>query len=86
MTTLNCLTLVSQVIEHGKPGKTLMVAGDGIHYDTEMEFLVVRLCPKHKDKLAKGANYTLSMNYVGNLTDQLRGLYRSTYKEDGVEK
>ncbi|EFX67104.1 hypothetical protein DAPPUDRAFT_302210 [Daphnia pulex] len=76
-----------KVFEQGnKPGKTLMVASDGIHYDTDMEFLVIRLCPKHKDKLAKGANYTLSMNYVGNLTDQLRGLYRSTYKEDGVEK
>lgn len=76
-----------KVIEQGKSGgKTLMVASDGIHYDIEMEFLVIRLCPKHKDKLVKGANYTLSMNYVGNLTDQLRGLYRSTYKEDGVEK
>jgi aminopeptidase N len=61
-----------------------MVARDGIHYDTDMEFLVIRLIDK--DKLAKGANYTLSMNYVGNLTDGRRGLYRSTYKEDGVEK
>ncbi|XP_046438221.1 aminopeptidase N-like [Daphnia pulex] len=74
-----------KVIEQGKPaGKTLTVASDGIHYDTDMEFLIIRL--KDKDKLAKGANYTLSMNFVGNLTDQLRGLYRSTYKEDGVEK
>ena len=64
--------------------KLLMV--DGIDYDKEMEFLVVRLCPKHKVKLAKGTNYTLSMNFIGNLTDQLRGLYRSTYKEDGVDK
>ena len=73
------------MIEQGKPGgKTLTVASDGIHYDTDMEFLIIRL--KDKDKLAKGANYTLSMNFVGNLTDQLRGLYRSTYKEDGVEK
>jgi aminopeptidase N len=73
------------VIEQGKPGgKTLTVASDGIHYETDMEFLIIRL--KDKDKLAKGANYTLSMNFVGNLTDQLRGLYRSTYKEDGVEK
>ena len=64
--------------------KLLMV--DGIDYDKEMEFLVVRLCPKHKVKLAKGTNYTLSMNFIGNLTDQLRGLYRSTYKEDGVDR
>ena len=64
---------------------------DGIHYDEEMEFLVVRLSSKHETsapniKLAKGNNYTLSMNFIGNLTDQLRGLYRSTYKEDGVDK
>ena len=65
-------------------GKSLMV--NGISYDTDMEFLIVRLCPKHKVKLAKGTNYTLSMSFTGNLTDQLRGLYRSTYKEDGVEK
>ncbi|XP_032798753.2 aminopeptidase N [Daphnia magna] len=74
------------VMEHGKTMKTLMVASDGIHYDTEMEFLVIRLCPKHKDKLSKGTNYTLSMSFVGHLTDQLRGLYRSTYKEDDIEK
>lgn len=58
---------------------------DGIEYDNEMEFLIVKLCPKH-GKLAKGDNYTLTMSFSGNLTDQLRGLYRSTYKEDGVEK
>ena len=59
---------------------------DGIHYDEEMEFLVVRLSSCHKVKLAKGAKYTLSMNFIGNLTDQLLGLYRSTYKEDRVDK
>lgn len=59
---------------------------DGIEYNTEMEFLIVRLSPKQKVKLIKGTNYTLSMSFAGNLTDQLRGLYRSSYKEDGVEK
>ena len=68
----------------GSTNKLLMV--DGIHYDEEKEFLVVRLSSKHKVKLAKGTNYTLSMNFIGNLDDELRGLYRSTYKEDGVDK
>ena len=77
------MEFASQVMDRSTK-KLLMV--DGIDYDKEMEFLVVRLCPKHKVKLAKGTNYTLSMNFIGNLTDQLRGLYRSTYKEDGVDK
>lgn len=59
---------------------------EGVEYDTELEFLIVRLCPEHKVKLIKGTNYTLSMSFTGNLTDQLRGLYRSSYKEDGIEK
>ena len=77
------MEFASQVMDRSTK-KLLMV--DGIDYDKEMEFLVVRLCPKHKVKLAKGTNYTLSMNFIGTLTDQLRGLYRSTYKEDGVDK
>ena len=77
------MEFASQVMDRSTK-KLLMV--DGIDYDKEMEFLVVRLCPKHKVKLAKGTNYTLSMNFIGNLTDQLRGLYRSTYKEDGVDR
>lgn len=74
----------AQVIDGSRTNETLMVSG--IEYDTELEFLIIRLCQMHKVKLAKGTNYTLSMSFVGNLTDQLRGLYRSTYKEDGVEK
>ena len=77
------MEFASQVMDRSTK-KLLMV--DGIDYDKEMEFLVVRLCPKHKVKLAKGAKYTLSMNFIGNLTDQLLGLYRSTYKEDRVDK
>lgn len=74
-----------QVTEHGKNDNAVLMV-DGIEYDKEMEFLTVKLCPKHKIKLIKGRNYTLSMNFVGNLTDQLKGLYRSSYNEDGVEK
>ena len=73
--------LTKQVTEHGKTDNAVLMV-----YDKEMEFLIVKLCPKHKTKLNKGRNYTVSMNFVGNLTDQLKGLYRSSYTEDGVEK
>ena len=54
----------------------------GIDYDTKLEFLIVRL----DHKLTKGSNYTLSMDFLGNLTDRLKGFYRSNYKEDGETK
>jgi len=73
------------VTEHGKNDNAVLMV-DAIEYDKEMEFLIVKLCPKHKIKLNKGRNYTVSMSFVGNLTDQLKGLYRSSYTEDGVEK
>ena len=59
-----------------------MVAG--IEYDTETEFLIVQL--KQKVKLRKGFNYVLLMTFVGRLNDELRGFYRSSYIEDGVER
>ena len=72
----------SQVTE--SCGKELRV--DGIDYDVEKEFLIVRLDPKNVGKLTIGSNYTLSMDFIGKLADKLEGLYRSTYKENGVEK
>lgn len=69
--------------EQGETNKEIRI--EGIDYDVEKEFLIIRLDPQHS-KLINGTNYTLSMNFVGQLTDQLRGLYRSTYKENGVEK
>lgn len=57
-----------------------------VEYDEDLEFMIVRLCPKHGGKLVKGHNYTLSMNYRFNMTDELKGFYLSRYKEDGVEK
>ncbi len=74
---------MDQVIEQGRTaGKTLLV--DGIDYEVAKEFLVVRLSSEHK--LAKRANYTLSMNFVASLSDASAGLFRSAYMEDGVER
>lgn len=57
-----------------------------IEYDNDLEFLIVRLCPKHGGKLVKGRNYTLTMNYHFNMNDELKGFYLSKYKEGNVEK
>ena len=74
----------SQVTEQRGTDKELAI--DGIDYDIEAEFLIIRLSPQNVGQLIEGTNYTLSMDFVGNLNDELRGLYRSTYKEDGIEK
>lgn len=74
-----------RLVHHGKKEHSLTV--DDVEYDTSLEFLIVRLSQKGgRHKLAKGVNYTLSMDFVGNLTDRLKGLYRSSYKENGEEK
>jgi len=58
-----------------------------IKYETELGFLVIPLGSKgSKQKLSKGLNYTLSMEFVGELNDKLKGFYRSSYTEEGVEK
>lgn len=73
------------LIQHGKVDQN--VAVDSIRYNTELEFLTVQLGQKGgKLKLVKGLNYTLSMDFVANLTDSLKGFYRSSYQENGVEK
>lgn len=59
----------------------------GIENDVGRDFLIIRLGAKYKTiKLKKGHRYTLSMSFVAQLTDELRGLYRSSYKEDGVTR
>ncbi|XP_027211488.2 aminopeptidase N [Penaeus vannamei] len=52
-------------------------------YDNYREFYIA-----HLDKeLQQGEKYVLSMEFLGYLNDQLRGFYRSSYKdEDGKEK
>lgn len=36
--------------------------------------------------LEVGSNYTLNINFIGKLNDDMEGFYRSNYFEDGVEK
>ncbi|XP_042234819.1 aminopeptidase N-like [Homarus americanus] len=52
-------------------------------YDNKREFYIAHL----NKKLAKGKKYVLSMEFNGTLNDQLKGFYRSSYKDtDGYEK
>jgi hypothetical protein len=37
-------------------------------------------------ELTAGSNYTVSINFVGKLNDDMEGFYRSNYFEDGEEK
>jgi len=34
------------------------------------------------EELIKGERYTLQMEFLGYFNDQLRGFYRSTYRDD----
>lgn len=63
-------------------------AGPGIRvkrhqYDHDRQFYIAQL----EQQLEKSKKYVLSMQFLGYLNDQLRGFYRSTYKdEDGSDK
>ncbi|XP_037790314.1 uncharacterized protein LOC119585704 [Penaeus monodon] len=52
-------------------------------YDHDRQFYIAQL----EQQLEKSKKYVLSMQFLGYLNDQLRGFYRSTYKdEDGSDK
>ena len=69
-----------QVTEKNQINTKLLL--NGIDFDNDVEFLIIN----PKAKLVKGRNYTLSMSFIGNLNDQLKGFYRSSYMEDGIER
>ncbi|KAM9408324.1 aminopeptidase N-like [Pholidichthys leucotaenia] len=46
------------------------------------EYLVIQL----QSKLVEGASYFLHTQFLGELADDLEGLYRSEYMDDGVKK
>ncbi|XP_047471492.1 aminopeptidase N-like [Penaeus chinensis] len=51
------------------------------NYDPVRQFYVART----EEELTKGETYTLQMEFLGYLNDQLRGFYRSTYKDNNGE-
>merc|ERR550534_2568521 len=52
------------------------------NYDVPRQFFIV----KAKTDLVQGKTYTLSIKYVGNLNDLMKGFYRSSYTDTNGEK
>jgi hypothetical protein len=50
---------------------------DGFGYDEKRDFFIVFL----KTPLNSGGSVLLSIDYLGNLNDQLSGFYRSSYTD-----
>ena len=49
---------------------------------TQREIITIHL----KKQLVVGRKYKISMKFISILNDELRGFYRSTYEENGVQK
>lgn len=54
-----------------------LLAIDGFGYDEKRDFFIVFL----KTPLSVGASVLLSVDFLGNLNDQLSGFYRSSYTD-----
>ena len=55
----------------------------GHEFDEDREFYILKL----GKKIEKGNHYQISIDFVSELNDELRGFYRSTYKDkDGNEE
>lgn len=67
------------LISSGRDSATIV----GHEYDLEKEFYVLHLA---EELGSSDASYTLSMTFQSELLNDLRGLYYSTYEEDGVTK
>ena len=55
---------------------------DGHYLDPERDFLVVKM----RKPLSAGSNYTLGIEFVSKLSEELSGFYRSTYTDDDGKK
>ena len=51
-------------------------------YDKEREFYIARL----SQTLKPGQKYVIKINFVANLNDNLKGFYRSVYKDLTTDK
>lgn len=65
-----------QVFNQNAGSSAPRVAGQS--EDKDRQFLIIHL----DGSLQRGQNYTVAMNFVGELTDDLTGLYLSSYMRD----
>ena len=61
--------------EHGDPNLKERIAIKTVSYDSEKEFVVIRLASKMEDNRRYGVHF----NYRGKLSKGLKGFYRSDY-------
>ena len=54
----------------------------GYGFDKDREFYTLKL----EKKITKGNVYRVAMNFVSELNDELKGFYRSTYKNDNGDE
>ena len=74
-----------KVNEFSSPGNEKQGTIDivGHEFDEDREFYILKL----GKKIEKGNHYQISIDFVSELNDELRGFYRSTYKDkDGNEE
>ena len=74
-----------KVNEFSSPGNEKQGTIDivGHEFDEDREFYILKL----GKKIEKGNVYRVSIDFVSELNDELRGFYRSTYRDkDGNEE
>ncbi|CAL8357504.1 unnamed protein product [Lota lota] len=77
----NNLTLLGLNVTDLDSGK-LLPYSNYLQYDDWTHFLEVQM----SDALTEGRNYSLFVDFQGEMQDDLEGLYVSTYNEDGLKK
>ncbi|XP_059917020.1 alanyl (membrane) aminopeptidase-like b [Gadus macrocephalus] len=75
------LTLLGLIVTDGDSGKLLPFV-KYLQYDDWTDFLEIQM----SDALAEGGNYSLFVDFQGEMAEDLEGLYVSTYNEDGLKK
>ena len=75
----NCIAVVVEELDsNGK--KIADISVQGHEYDKDREFYITNL----NKAIKKGNKYRISMEFVSSLNDNLKGFYRSNFKnEDG---
>ena len=77
----NNLTLVGLNVTD-LDSKKLLPFSKYLQHDDWTNFLEIQM----SDALAEGGNYSLFLDFQGEILDDLEGLYISTYNEDGLKK
>ncbi|CAL8235778.1 unnamed protein product, partial [Boreogadus saida] len=75
------LTLLGLIVTDCDSGKLLPFVKYS-QYDDWTDFLEIQM----SDALAEGGNYSLFVDFQGEMAEDLEGLYVSTYNEDGLKK